>query len=157
MFPRNGFQHWRFFSFRAQVLSERRLPSDWIFSSQTLVHNWLGCPSCLLIPPGHGPRTQHRAFSYAYPFPRVCVYWTVPEQQPSILTNLESATYQLTSFRCLFRGRCPETNVSEPLPSSGSFSCVPVLALSKYATTFNQRQSIFNVLHGVISQKVELF
>jgi hypothetical protein len=36
-----------FFSFRAQVLSECRLPSNWLFSSQPPVQNWLGRPSCL--------------------------------------------------------------------------------------------------------------
>jgi hypothetical protein len=34
------------------------------------VQNWLGCPSCLLITPRHGPRRQHRSFSYANRFRR---------------------------------------------------------------------------------------
>jgi hypothetical protein len=47
-------------------------------------------------------------------------------------------------FRCIFLGRCPETNViSKPFASNGSFSGSTVVALSKYATVSNTHKIIF--------------
>jgi hypothetical protein len=51
---------------------------------------------------------------------------------PGVFAYEESAAYQRTLFRCLFRGRCLETNVvSELLASNGYFSGFTVLALSQ--------------------------
>jgi hypothetical protein len=70
------------------------------------------------------------------------------------------------SFRCLFRGRCLETNVdSEPFASNGSFSGPTVLALRKYATLlrsywFSMRAAfpgIFIKVSEVLVKCIKLF
>jgi hypothetical protein len=47
---------------------------------------------------------------------------------------LKSVAQQRMLFHFLFRGRCLETNVSEPFTSSDCFSGSTVIALNKYAT-----------------------
>jgi hypothetical protein len=50
----------------AQALPERRLHSNCLFSSQTPLQNWLGCPNCPPYNPLQGSSGKHRFQQYLY-------------------------------------------------------------------------------------------
>jgi hypothetical protein len=87
-----------------------------------------------LISLRHGPRRQHTVHSHML---------TVSAEMCLPSRSLAAAVYfcllrilclATDNFRCLFRGLCVETNVSEPFVSNGCFFGSTILALSKYAT-----------------------
>jgi hypothetical protein len=63
---------------RAHVLSERRLPSNCLFSSQTPVQNWLGCSSCL-------PHNSSARTTQTTPFILVCVSFVAERVYGTVL------------------------------------------------------------------------
>jgi hypothetical protein len=73
------------------------------------------------ITPRHGPRRQHRSFSYPYQLPQESVYRAVPYQRPSsLIINLLPSNGRCSVFcfaavawkRILFQSRSLATAVS---------------------------------------------
>jgi hypothetical protein len=101
----------------------------------------LVAPIILLTTPRHSPRREHRSSIS-------CVSVAVGICLPS--SSLAAAVYSCLlricclakdSFRCLFRGRCLETNiVSESFARNGCFSGSIVLALNKYSIIHTQSE-----------------
>jgi hypothetical protein len=89
-------------------------------------------PIIIVISPRHGPRRQHRSFSYANRF-----RWNVFTEPFPKSDRLFLRICCLTSnVLFLFGGRCLETNVvSEPFDNNGCFSsssCHFLLLRSRY-------------------------
>jgi hypothetical protein len=83
---------------------------------------YLVAPVFFLTTPRHGPRRQHRSFSYANRFRGDVFIETFPKSGRLFLLikNLLPSNGRLSLF---IRGRCQETNaVSEPFASNGFFS-----------------------------------
>jgi hypothetical protein len=106
-------------------------------------------PIVFLITPQHGPRRQHTMHSRML---TVSAEMCLPRRSVAAAVYswlLRTCCLSTDVVFCLFRDRCPETNVvSEPFATNDCYSGPTVLALSEYGT-------ILSGVHPMLCRDIE--